>query len=97
MTTPPGDAANPILEQAQNLLASRIDPIRPLAELIVRHAEVSAELANIEKAYGAAYASAVAAGWTDKELQQMGAHTPTRRPAGRPKGSRTSRPATDKD
>ncbi|MEU9079984.1 hypothetical protein AB0D22_35580 [Kitasatospora sp. NPDC048538] len=91
------DAANPILEQAQSLLASRIDPIRPLADLIVKHKTVSEELASVEKAYGAAYAAALAAGWTDAELRQMGAQPPTRRPAGRPKGSRTSRPSADKD
>ncbi|MFD0409943.1 hypothetical protein [Kitasatospora sp. NPDC127116] len=98
MTTPPAsDAVNPILEQAQNLLASRIDPIRPLADLIVKHKAVSEELANVEKAYGAAYATALSAGWSEAELRQMGAQPPTRRPAGRPKGSRTARPAADKD
>lgn len=92
MTTPADDATAPILTTAENLLASRLETIRPLAELIAERKRLKSLLEETEKPYGAAYAAAEAAGWSPDELRQMGAEEPTRRPQGRPKGSRTRRP-----
>ncbi|MFP8906181.1 hypothetical protein [Streptomyces atacamensis] len=91
MTTPADDVTSPILATAENLLSSRLEAIKPLAELIAERKRLRDLLEQTEKPYGAAYAAATAAGWTAEELRQMGAEEPTRRPQGRPKGSRTRR------
>ncbi|MFJ2110786.1 hypothetical protein ACIOEX_02465 [Streptomyces sp. NPDC087850] len=99
MTTPadnpPGtDAQSPILATAKELLASRMSVIPPLAESIAERKRLQALLDANEKTYGANYVDATAAGWTPEELRQMGAEEPTRRPQGRPKGTRTRKPRT---
>ncbi|MFD6918311.1 hypothetical protein [Streptomyces virginiae] len=77
-----------VIETAQSLLASRLDVVRPLAQIIAERKSLQAQLADVERRYGAAYASAEAGGWTTGELAQMGATEPTRRPVGRPKRAR---------
>ncbi|MER6603839.1 MULTISPECIES: hypothetical protein [Streptomyces] len=99
MTTPadnsPGtDAQSPILATAKELLATRMSVIPPLAESIAERKRLQALLDANEKTYGANYADAAAAGWTPEELRQMGAEEPTRRPQGRPKGTRTRKSRT---
>ncbi|WP_329151272.1 hypothetical protein OG275_38160 (plasmid) [Streptomyces niveus] len=89
MTT---DDQSPILATAQELLASRMDVIPPLAEAIAERKRLQDLINATEKAYGAAYNNAQAAGWTPEELRQLGADEPTRRPQGRPKSVRTRRP-----
>ncbi|MFF4709581.1 hypothetical protein [Streptomyces sp. NPDC001297] len=91
MTTPSDDATSPILATAENMLASRLEVIKPLAEAIAERKRLQALLDGADKAYGSAYAAASAAGWSPDELRRMGAEEPTRRPQGRPKGSRTRR------
>lgn len=78
-----------MLASAQEMLASRLEVIKPLAELVAERKRLQSLLDDTEKPYGAAYAEATAAGWSANELHQMGAEEPTRRPQGRPKGSRT--------
>ncbi|NWF30863.1 hypothetical protein HW130_32240 [Streptomyces sp. PKU-EA00015] len=97
MTTPadnaPGtDTQSPILATAQELLATRMNVIPPLADAIAERKRLQELINANEKTYGAAYSDAQAAGWTPEELRQMGAEEPTRRPQGRPKGARTKRP-----
>ncbi|WP_143169157.1 hypothetical protein [Streptomyces sp. NBRC 110465] len=99
MTTPADnlsgtDAQSPILATAKELLATRMSVIPPLAESIAERKRLQALLDANEKTYGANYADAAAAGWTPEELRQMGAEEPTRRPQGRPKGTRTRKPRT---
>ncbi|MFD5372099.1 hypothetical protein [Streptomyces sp. NPDC127103] len=99
MTTPADhtagtDEQSPILATAQELLATRMNVIPPLADAIAERKRLQGLINAIEKTYGAAYADAQAAGWTSEELRQMGAEEPTRRPQGRPKGARTRRPRT---
>lgn len=77
------------LATAQDLLASRLDVVRPLAQLIAERKRIQSLLDGVEKQYGVAYVAAEAGGWSAGELAQMGATEPTRRPAGRPKKSRT--------
>ncbi|OII64315.1 hypothetical protein BJP40_00150 [Streptomyces sp. CC53] len=94
MTTPadnaPGtDPQSPILATAQELLATRMRVIAPLADAIAERKRLQELIDAVEKTYGVAYADAQAAGWTPEELRQMGADEPTRRPQGRP---RTRRP-----
>ncbi|MFK0160694.1 hypothetical protein ACIQVK_52765 [Streptomyces sp. NPDC090493] len=97
MTTPSGDSSSPMLATAENMLASRLEVIKPLAEAIAERKRLQALLDDADKTYGAAYADASAAGWSTDELRKMGAEEPTRRPQGRPKGSRTrrTRPGTE--
>ncbi|MFF5808263.1 hypothetical protein [Streptomyces sp. NPDC012746] len=73
------------IETAQGLLATRLDVVRPLAQLIAERKRLQALLDDVEKNYGAAYVAAQAGGWTVDELGQMGASEPTRRPLGRPR------------
>ncbi|WP_326655709.1 hypothetical protein [Streptomyces sp. NBC_01750] len=99
MTTPADSATgtddqSPILATAKNLLATRMGVIPPLAEAIAERKRLQDLIDATERAYGAAYADAQAAGWTPEELRQMGADEPTRRPQGRPKGARTRKPRT---
>ncbi|WP_159048091.1 hypothetical protein [Streptomyces sp. XY511] len=70
---------------AETLLATRLDVVRPLAGIMAERAHLQAQLDDVERRYGAAYANAEAGGWTAGELAQMGATEPTRRPPGRPK------------
>ncbi|MFC9298481.1 hypothetical protein ACFTWH_27965 [Streptomyces sp. NPDC057011] len=79
------------IETAESLLASRLNVVRPLAQIITERKNLQAQLADVERRYGAAYASAEAGGWTPGELAQMGATEPTRRPPGRPKRVRTGK------
>ncbi|MER7952333.1 hypothetical protein ABTY59_33570 [Streptomyces sp. NPDC096079] len=83
------DDQSPMLAAAQTLLASRMEVIPPLAAAIAERKRLQGLLDAAEKTYGAAYAAAQTGGWTPEELRQMGADDPTRRPQGRPKGSRT--------
>lgn len=82
---------SPVLATAQELLATRMRVIGPLAESLAERSRLQGLVDANEKGYGAHYAEAVAAGWTPEELRQMGAEAPTRRPQGRPKGARTQR------
>ncbi|MCX5199696.1 hypothetical protein OOK31_38465 [Streptomyces sp. NBC_00249] len=95
MTTPASNRTESdeqsFIETAQSLLASRLDVVRPLAQLIAERKHLQAQLDDVDKRYGAAYATAEAGGWTAGELGQMGATEPTRRPVGRPKRSRTAK------
>ncbi|WP_438297921.1 hypothetical protein [Streptomyces sp. HUAS TT7] len=96
MTTPPanttGTDAQSLLETAQGLLASRMEVIQPLASAIAERKRLQALLDAAETAYGAAYADAQAAGWTEGELKQLGAEGPTKRPKGRPRTSPRQKP-----
>ncbi|MFE9484503.1 hypothetical protein ACFYNM_38725 [Streptomyces spororaveus] len=95
MTTSPHSATESdeesVINTAQDLLASRLDVVRPLAQLIAERNRLQGLLDDVEKRYGAAYVNAEAGGWTVAELGQMGATEPTRRPPGRPKKSRTAK------
>ncbi|MBK6015928.1 hypothetical protein [Streptomyces sp. MBT53] len=91
MTTPSDDSTSPMLTTAETLLASRLDLIKPLAAANAERKRLQKLIDDAEKEYGAAYSAASAAGWSTDELRQMGADEPTRRPQGRPKGSRTRR------
>ncbi|MYV61609.1 hypothetical protein GTW37_21445 [Streptomyces sp. SID4931] len=91
MTTETSTEAQPGTEQqlmatAQELLAARLDAIAPLARLVVERKKLLAQLAALEKQYGAAYIDATAHGWTPEELRKLDAEEPTRRPPGRPRG-----------
>ncbi|MCX4808983.1 hypothetical protein OG594_46885 [Streptomyces sp. NBC_01214] len=79
------------IETAESLLSSRLDVVRPLAQIIAERKHLQAQLADVERRYGAAYANAEAGGWTTGELAQMGATEPTRRPPGRPKRARATK------
>lgn len=89
MDTPADHTPDSIISAAEKLLASRIEAVRPLADLVAERKRLRKLLEDTEKPYGAAYAAAEAAGWTAEELRQMGAEPPTKRPAGRPRGSRS--------
>ncbi|MDX2845747.1 hypothetical protein PV377_43720 [Streptomyces ipomoeae] len=91
MTTPSDDSTSPMLATAETMLASRLEVIKPLASAIAERKRLQGLIDDADKAYGAAYAAASAAGWSPDELRRMGAEEPTRRPQGRPKGSRTRR------
>ncbi|MFC8668693.1 hypothetical protein [Streptomyces sp. NPDC057199] len=91
MTTHSDDSSSPMLATAETMLASRLEVVKPLAEAIAERKRLQELIDDADKAYGAAYATASAAGWTTDELRRMGAEEPTRRPQGRPKGSRTRR------
>ncbi|MFD9850517.1 hypothetical protein [Streptomyces parvus] len=75
-----------LMATAQELLAARLEAIAPLAQLVVQRKKLLAQLAALEKPYGAAYADALAHGWTPEELRKLDAEEPTKRPPGRPRG-----------
>jgi len=89
MTTPSDQSTSPLLDAAEKMLASRLEVLKPLADIVAERKRLQSLIDATEKPYGAAYATASAAGWTTDELTGMGAEEPTRRPQGRPKGSRT--------
>ncbi|MGX9891162.1 hypothetical protein [Streptomyces sp. NPDC002276] len=94
MTTPADDTKSTMLASAETMLASRLEVIKPLAELVAERKRLQTLLDATEKPYGSAYAEASAAGWSGDELSRMGAEEPARRPQGRPKGSRTRNRST---
>ncbi|WP_162602920.1 hypothetical protein [Streptomyces sp. CS090A] len=72
--------------------AARLEAIGPLATILARRKRLEAELAETDAPYRKAYAKAGAAGWSDTELNQLGADAPepSRRRIGRPTSRSTS-------
>lgn len=65
---------------------AREQAIKPLADLLARRSALARQLAELDGPYGAAYATAEAAGWTAGELTALGADAPVKRPKGRARG-----------
>lgn len=68
--------------------AARIDSIKSLAETAALVAKTRATLATAERDHTAAYSKALKLGWTDGDLKEFGIETPSRKPSGRPRGTR---------
>lgn len=67
---------------------ARIDSIKSLAENAALVTETRAKLATAEREHTAAYSKALKLGWTDGDLKEFGIETPSRKPSGRPRGTR---------
>jgi hypothetical protein len=80
-----------ILRRAEELHAAKMAALQPLAELVALRDELRRKLAETDDAYGRAYVSAEAAGWSAVELDGIGAETPQKRPKGRPRKPRAPR------
>ncbi len=76
------DKIRELLESSQR---KRLDTAMEAGETAQNLAELQQRLASTEAAYNRAYKAAVDAGWTDKELKQIGLTKP---------GSRTRKTAT---
>lgn len=77
-----------ITNQARELLDGRLSVIDTLANANTHRDELRTQLAEAESASAAAWGAATQAGWTSRELRQLGFTQPVTRAGGRPKGSR---------
>ncbi|GAA2105597.1 hypothetical protein GCM10009801_81760 [Streptomyces albiaxialis] len=85
MTESAEDSTAAIVQRAEKLNQSRMEAIRPLADMLARRTKLREELEATDAEYGRLYVEAERNGWTPDELNNMGAEAPTRRPRGRPK------------
>ncbi|MFV8133173.1 hypothetical protein [Streptomyces syringium] len=78
-------ATDEIMRRGQEILAAREAALKPLAEMLTARQRIRDEFAETEEPYSRLYVNAQAAGWTEDELEALGAETPARRPKGRPR------------
>lgn len=93
MATNDVDPAN-IETSARALLDDRMDSIRTLTRVRQQTLEQRAASEAAEREDAAAYADALAHGWTSDELKKLGFGSQQRKPPGRPRARRTPQPNT---
>jgi hypothetical protein len=79
------ESTKTLRQRAEENFAARLAALDPLERMLAERAELRRQLAETDKAYGEAYAAAEKAGWTEDQLAELGAESPTVRPP-RPRG-----------
>jgi hypothetical protein len=74
---------------ARELLENRLAPIEDLEQHQRQIQALREQITDAERAFGRAYTTAEATGWSAAELKRLGFATPKTRPRGRPR-SRSS-------
>lgn len=90
---------NKLSEKAQELLNGRVQAVEELGaardNLDAIEARYREELSTAQRQFNDAYASATSAGWTDRELRELGVQkASSKRGGGRPRVTRRERTAT---
>jgi hypothetical protein len=94
-TTDPNEIAQQARQRLETEVDARVEAVRRVAEA-AREADEREQAARAAAAaHSAAWTAAQSAGWTDRDLRQIGLRAPAGAPASG--GRRKSRPAADGD
>lgn len=93
--TDPNEIAQHARQRLESEVDTRVEAVRRVAEAAREADEREQAARDATVAHSAAWTGALSAGWTDRDLRQIGLRAPAGTPASG--GRRRSRPAADGD